>query len=144
MWRVYGMTTDTGGCASSDQPAIVTPHPPIHSTLRLGRDLPHGFFGLYDLDPSATKIMDEASGFLRGHLLSPHASSSPAPASSILVPLPRAEREESDRSDDPCAGLEGSGDGDVAMLVMAGAAYHHAQVHAQAAAGGASGQPLSS
>lgn len=90
--------------------------------------------------------MDEASGFLRGHLLPPHASSSSAPfsSSSLLLPLPRAEREESDRSDDPCAGLQGSGDGDVAMLVMAGAAYHHARVHAQAAAGGASGQPSSS
>lgn len=91
--------------------------------------------------------MDEAARFLRAHLL-PASSEAEAqqqlqqlPPIPTLLP-PRAEREESD----PCAGLEGSGDGEVNMLVMAGAAYHrhHAHAYAQghghveAAAGGAS------
>jgi hypothetical protein len=34
------------------------------STLRLGRDLPHGFFGLYGIERSATEIIDESAEFL--------------------------------------------------------------------------------
>ena len=96
-----------------------------NSTLRLGRDLPHGFFGLYDLDPSATKIMDEAGGFLHAHLLppSPKAPNNSNGNGFLADPV---EREESCGGRDPCVGLEGNRDGEVNLLVAVGAAaaYH--------------------
>lgn len=98
---------------------------------------------MYDLDPSATKIMDEAGGFLHAHLLplSPTNKTSGGSTTANNGFLAPVEREES--AGDPCMGLEGSRDGEVNLLVAAGAAavYHRGPHCVEAAAGGASPVP---
>lgn len=47
----------------------------VPHTLKLGRDLPHGFFGLYGLDARATKIMKEGGVFLHERFNDTHTHS---------------------------------------------------------------------
>lgn len=142
---------DSDGTPPADPPTRPIHTFTLYSTLRLGRDLPHGFFGLYGLDPSATKIMEEAGAFLQARLLSSDEQETaaagagavlPRSSSSLLMVAAPAEKEDSGSSMSSSSSEAGLKEGEVALLELAGAAHHQGYGNNVGEAAAAGGAPL--